>query len=74
MKKLYVLSIHGAMLYFIGNVDEGLYAEINRIAKSISIAADDIDYNKFTDDFINTVLKNLKITLTRKEISYVFRR
>ena len=73
---LYVVPINGKMLYFLseGEINKSLYTNIENLLKEIKIDADDVDYIKFSDDFIKLSKERFNITLIHLEIKQVFRR
>ncbi len=73
---LYVVPINGKMLYFLseGEINKSLYTNIENLLKEIKIDADDVDYIKFSDDFIKISKERFNITLIHLEIKQVFRR
>lgn len=73
---LYVVPINGKMLYFLSEreINKSLYTNIENLLKEIKIDADDVDYIKFSDDFIKLSKERFNITLIHLEIKQVFRR
>ena len=73
---LYVVPINGKMLYFLSEreINKSLYTNIENLFKEIEIGADDVDYMKFSEDFIKLAKERFDIILIRLEIKQVFRR
>lgn len=73
---LYVVPINGEMLYFLSEekINESLYTNIEYLLKEIEIDVDDVDYMKFSEDFIKLSKERFNITLIHLKIKQVFRR